>query len=292
VTASREEANEMSKELGTTLQDTRASLAYRLIREGKGNVEVLDSLIKEFDLEEKHSRYPEVYRANVVMRGEMTPEQARATRGPSIPRQPHEVAGLFAQLKAPGADLPSIIASLPERRPPSSQSSRSRSARDISVHRAWEDGTACGCAAAQMSASLAEVTCPHCLLSFEGWWGPARECLSCCRTEVDGHAEDCELVTGVSPLADLAPFVRAAAGVGMTRRPFLLGRKRALTEKRLQDEALRLREMEADLQTERAKFAALQAEAAGAGTADPRGDVGARASDGEAPPSRRKAKAA
>jgi hypothetical protein len=251
---------------------------------------VLDALIKAFDLEEKHSRYPEVYRAHLVMRGEMTPEQAHATRGPSIPRQPHEVAELFARLKAPGADLPSIIASLPETRFPGSRPPGRRSMREPSVHRAWEEGTACGDVGQHVSALLAEVTCPHCLLSFEGWWEPGRECLSCRRTEVDGHADDCELVTGASPLA---PFVRGAPGVGMTRRPFLLGRKRAVTEKRPQDEALRIRGIEAALESERAKLAALQAEVAGAASI-PR-ETGAAEEvpgDGAARASRRKAKAA
>ena len=128
------------------------------------------------------------------------------------------------------------------------------------MHRAWVDDTACGEPSERVAEDLGDVTCPRCLASFEGWWGPDGTCPECDRSEVDGHGEECGLVTGESDLANSAPFARGAPGVGATRRPFLLGRRQALQQKRVRDEAAQLQHMEAQVAAHRARLEAMRTE--------------------------------
>ncbi len=237
-------------------ETTRIGVAEKLIRGGYGNVAVLYALIQKFGAGEDKSRTPEIYRAKLVERGVLTPEQARATRGPSIPRQLDEAAALCAKLREPGVDLAEVIASMPE-----SRTGGRRAPRVAYVHRTWIDGTACGEPSERVAENLGDVTCPRCLGSFEGWWGPDGTCPECERQEVDGHTEDCGLVTGESELADAAPYARGAPGPGATRRPFLLARKEALHDRQVRDETARLARMAADLDAQKAKVAAMQGDA-------------------------------
>lgn len=234
-------------------QDTKVGVAKILILGGYGNVEVLYALLTKFSIGEDQYRYPEIFRAKLVEHSELTREQARATRGPSIPRQPDEVAALYEKLRAPDVDLAALISSMPESRAPVR-----KQPRPTYVHRRSPDDAAmCGDGSERLADTLGEVTCPTCLAGYEGWINPDGSCPECHRHETEGHTEQCGLVTGESPLAELTPYAKGAPGVGATRKPYLLARRAALHEKQVRDEEKRLARMTADVEAQKTKLASL-----------------------------------
>jgi hypothetical protein len=242
----------------TTHDETsREEVANGRILDGKSNVEVAYTLRRQFGLPERHARYPEIYRAKLVMAGLLTKEQARKTRGPSIPRHAEGIAALFRQFDAPDADLNAIIAGLPE-----SRVGKRKKPRTVYTHRVWEEGTACGEDGALTTSNLGATTCPKCLLSFEGWVGPDSACPCCERHEWEGHADGCELVSGESPLADLMPFARGAQGIGASRPAYLAAYAKALRDEAVAEQARRAEQAMAQAQAEAEKLAALQQEVA------------------------------
>ncbi len=231
---------------------SRAQLAYAKIKAGETNLAVYKALIDQFDIPPEHITYPGIYRAHLVMRGELTAAQARATRGPSLPAKGSaEAESLSATLRAPDVDLGAIAATLPESRV---AQRRPKPGLHL-VHRLWEESSACGLDTIG-AINLGDVTCPMCLRSFEGWVGADGICPCCGRREWQGHAENCGLVSGESPLAALAPFARDAQGLGGSR-PALL---RAYAQAQLEGQVRRAEQAMAQARAEAAKLAALRQE--------------------------------